>query len=197
MAWQGIFKSAWIGLAAVGLGSVLCAGAGAAPITRSFEFEVVGLENQIFDPADFPPTDPVTGWVTLTFDPMGPAVVDESAGILAFAINIALASPVGFNYDPALDILTLGGLGAGVEGGDVADFLLRIADAASSAPSFLEFWYTSRPEFYIATSGSVSLTAVAEPGTLAIFALGLATVFLALLVVGVTPSPPSVRGGMR
>ena len=73
------------------------AGVTAAPITRSFEFTATGLVNQNFDPADFPPVDPVIGSVTLTFDPMRPAVVDQAAGILDFAINIAVASPVGFS----------------------------------------------------------------------------------------------------
>lgn len=153
-------------------------GAEAAPITRTYDFEAVDLQAQIFDQGVWPVTDPVFGRVTVTFDPQGPDVVDRLEGFSYFSINVAVASPVAFSYAAASDILSLGGAGGGVEGGDVADFILRIGDASSAQPVFLGLSYNNRREFWIAGSGTVSLVngpglTVPEPQALGVFALGL------------------------
>jgi len=151
----------------------LCGTAQAVPITRAYEFVAVDLQAQNYEQGDFPVTDPVFGRARVTFDPMGPEVVDEREGILDFSINVSSASPIAFNYQPVLDILTFGGLGGGVNDADIADFMLRIGDASTMQPTFLYLSYNNRREYWIASSGTVTLIGVPEPGSPAMLALGL------------------------
>ena len=145
--------------------------ANATPITRTYDFEATGLRNLRFDPSVFPPTDPVFGFVTVSFDPLGPDILDQLA--LDGSANVQVISPFGFNYDASDDILTVGGISFGVDGADHGDLNLRIGDASTDQPEFLRLSYNSRPEAWIAERGNVTLRALPEPGSLVLTALGL------------------------
>lgn len=152
-------------------------GAGAIPITRTFEFKAVDLESQIFDQGVFPVTDPVFGRFTVVFDPGDPAVME--AEVLAGSINIATtSSTVGYSYRPDLDLLTFGDVAGGIEGGSIADFILRVGDASTLIPRFLHFSYNERREYWIAADGSVSLVGVTAPAGSGLFAVGIGGLLL-------------------
>lgn len=151
----------------------------AAPITRTFEINAFN-----FGPTA--PVDPVVANFTVTFDPLGPNVIDQTTGISG-TINITLGSSVAFSYYPINDDLFIGGL----EDGGVSslrlnpqtnDFRVTILDASTVSPNFGSFAYCQIITSFNCgadkdtNSGSVSFTAVnvPEPTTLAIFAIGLA-----------------------
>lgn len=150
----------------------------AAPITMQFDFTATGF------PAAAP-FDSVMGLVTVTFDPdpMAATVIDVTTGITLNSLDIDLAPPIAFSYDPVSDNLLIGGLLGTVEvvSPNTADFSVRFTDASKPTPMATSLSYATLDSGVFTTS-TVSVTstlltpptlAVAEPGTVAIFGLSL------------------------
>jgi hypothetical protein len=180
------------------LGGVTSAGH-AAPITRTFDVSVVNFVcNACFMGA---PTDPATVNFTVTFDPAGPSVMDQTSDITLNSTNLfsgqPLGTPLGFNYDPAFDNLIIGGLGNGgaasVSSVDGHDFALSILGASSAAPTILDMIYLhatwptviweaenfepfSSLTFTQANTGPGSSTDVPEPSSVIVTLIGLGAV---------------------
>ena len=152
----------------------------AAPITRTYDFSAADFS--AFSAA-IPPTDPVTGSVTITFDPAlttldfpVDAITLTIAGHTYSAAEVTADFPVGLT--PTLLI------GATVKGNDqlengTDDFSFVIDDATTN-PTLVLFGYTSvgQPDLFETTTGSVTspVASVPEPGSWLILATGLAVV---------------------
>ncbi len=169
----------WVG-ALVGLAMMGMAGtAHATLITQQIDFTASGF------PASAP-TDPVIGSVTLTFDPMGGDITDQTTNIALNTLNISiLGSVIAFSYLAANDILFVGGdlNGAGSLKNSTDDFRLVFRGIRGDSPLlFLELIYSaSTSEFFKTESGTIGVQKVSEPPALALFAIGLAMlVFLRL-----------------
>lgn len=160
----------YLTLAVLALG-ISAGSAQAAPITLKYDFVAAGF---------FPggaPVDQVTGSFSVTFDDTS-TLVDVTTGISITNLNIALDSSPAFTYFSDIDVLVIGGLqnGALIAGGGSNDFHLGIQRASTTNPvSFYEFYYsqTGEPLSYTALSGSLTPSAVPEPATFSLFALGL------------------------
>lgn len=120
------------GSAAIIVASALFASiASAVPITRHFEFS--GTD---FGP--LAPIDPIDLSFSLTFDPDGPEVIDETAGLVLNSLSIPVDSTIAYSYFPTTDNILLGGLQTGLGGLSAGhdDFRFRITDASGSASPF-------------------------------------------------------------
>lgn len=156
--------------------SLLAAGsAQAAVITRSFAFQASGFTNLVGAlPA---PTDPVIGQVTVTFD-TAVSVVDVTTGITLDSLNIALGSPISYQYGAVNGTMFIGGLDDGAGGTSTFrnDFWLMIRNA-NTTPSFATLQYVAgiNGESWGTEAGFVTLvTPVPEPAALALLAMGVA-----------------------
>jgi hypothetical protein len=111
----------------------------AATLTRTFDF--IGTGPFFPDPA---PTDPMTGSFTVTFDPTL-AVTDQTAGVTLHALNVSADSQIGYDYDPVLDRLTVGGMenGAAAVFGFSNDWGVYIGGAAGLTPTLFVAYYTT------------------------------------------------------
>ena len=164
-------------------------------LSRALMWPAIGSASLITETIDFTasgfelgaPQDPVTGSFTLTFDP----TVDSSGSLDAISLTIALARPhvfipphtyalgeVGFEYIASFGELLIGGLSNGVaiilsSGGN--DFLFSgLIDASGNViPGTLNFAYAFN-EVFVTSNVTATTTAVPEPATLALLALGLA-----------------------
>ena len=67
------------------------ASANASLITRTYDFSVE------MEPSA--PDSPVTGSVTITFDPTGGSLLNQTTGIILNDLNISLGSAISFDYD--------------------------------------------------------------------------------------------------
>ena len=161
---------AWVGLAMMGMAGT----ANATLITQQIDFTASGF------PAAAP-TDPVIGSVTLTYDPMGGDITNQTTDITLNSLNISIAGTViAFSYDASSDLLSVGGLvdGAGVTFG-TNDFVFSILNV-STAPTALIFLYTTEDTFSNFDTGTIAfnVSTVPEPSALALFSVGLAMLVL-------------------
>jgi hypothetical protein len=175
--------ASFIGALALGQGT-----ADASLIMRTFTF--TGSDFIDLLKSNTAPTSPVIGSVTVTFDPTVPET-DDTTGVVLNSLNVALTSPISFDYFNATDQIIFGGLqfGAAVEGTGFDDFSVVFNAASAATPTFKSLLYrVSGPlsgSAFQAESGSVSATApisvtppppppeVPEPGTLAVLTFGL------------------------
>ena len=177
----------WNSVRALGLAVALIFAAGqaqATPITRTFDFSATSFVGNF---GGLAPVDPVTGNITVTFDPMGGDVTGQTTGITLNALNIALGSTLAFDYSVFSDVLTIGGLdnetnGVGL---NVLDFSLRLNNASTANiitfPFFANFAYSQNSnDVFLANAGIVNVTmenvSVPEPAALGLLIVGLAGV---------------------
>jgi hypothetical protein len=160
----------------------------AAPITRTFDFVVTNIQDQTGNHVT-PPANPVVGSITVTFDPALGGFSNRTTGIAVNSLNVAVASPVAFSFNPAnTDEVQIGGLDQGTGGSTdgVNDFILDIFDAPDATPFFGNLDYTifatsiATGEFSdfgpaSRADGTVTIgttTTVAEPPTAALYLAG-------------------------
>jgi hypothetical protein len=161
--------------------------ANALPITQTYEFTATGF-------ASSAPVDPVTGSVTVTFDPMGVDVFDQVTGITVNSLNLQLSSAPAFsyftytgNYYSATKLLIVGGIYSGASGvaSNTNDFYVVIGNPGSSSPSMERLFYNQRVLYGTSSggsqTGSVSITSVPEPSTIATLSVGLLGVGFAMM----------------
>jgi len=164
----------------VGLGAaaIFVSPVGAAPITRTYDFSAVGFS--AFSGA-VPPTDPVNGSVTVTFD-----AALTTLDFLVDAINLTIgaktysAAEVTADFPFGVDALLIG---ATVHTNDelesgTNDFAFVINDAATDHPALALFAYmtTESLDLFETTTGAVTspVAAVPEPGSWLVLVSGLA-----------------------
>lgn len=152
----------------------------AVVIGRSLAFSASGFTAT---DGSTPPIATLGATVTLIWD-TDVSVTDSTAGImLVSSSNLPLGSAIAFNYDSGSDLLTIGGLNAGVSGlaANTDDFRVYFASASSTAPtptgiglSYATLGTTAR---YTAVPLNVTVTStsidIPEPGTLALSVLPL------------------------
>lgn len=169
-------------MAVVGLGVALLfvPSVGAAPITRTYDFSAVGFS--AFSAA-VPPTDPVTGSVTVTFDP-ALTTLDFPVDAITLTIGTHTYSAAEVTADFPFGLTPALLIGATVLGNDqlqtgTDDFDIVIDDAIVN-PTLVLFGYTTvgQPDLFQTTTGAVSspITSVPEPGSWLMLATGLAGV---------------------
>jgi hypothetical protein len=160
--------------------------ANASPISRTFNFTASAFTDIIGSATA--PISTVTGSITVTFDPTV-AETDDTTDIVLNSLNIALGSPISFDYFNASDQIVFGGLqfGAAVEGTGFDDFGAAFTSASADTPGFKSFLYRVTGPLdgsaFEAETGSVTATppvavtrpptAVPEPCALAVLTLGL------------------------
>jgi hypothetical protein len=109
--------------------SLLPATTQATPITGTYGFSYSGFNAGA-------PVDPVVGSITVTFDPAGGDIQEQTSGISLNSLNIPLGSAIGFSYVTSSDALIFGGISGTVEtvnGGD--DFSFSIHGDSTLTPS--------------------------------------------------------------
>jgi hypothetical protein len=189
---RGSKQAALAATAAIALMSA--SSASAAPQTYDVSFSGTGFTSQFGQPA----VDPVNGSFTITFDP-ALTYTDATAGITLNSLDIALSSPLAFDYSPtgnvngAADELVVGGSADGAccvifSPTPTNDFWLHIL-TFTAAPVFQQLGYsqssTGSPSLFFtdAASGGSGLVTVEnvtptpgvpEPSTWAMLLLGFA-----------------------
>ncbi len=160
------------------LAAVFLAVAGAAqaaPITRTYDFNASGFSGGA-------PTDPVIGSVTVTFDPMGGDVIDQTTDITLNSLNIALDNAIAFRFLSGLNRLDIGGISVG--GLVNNDFFLGITNPESAMPTTTAFEYTTTGVSSAFRSSNLNLTVtfedLPEPAAITLFGFGLAGLGVAL-----------------
>ena len=114
--------------------------AAAQSITRQFDFAAYNLSNP-FDPSLVSPDGIVAGSILVTFD-KSKAANNQTSGISLIGLNIKLGSQIAFSYQPAWDLMVIGGEQAGTTGAfaNTDDFTLSFF-SASSTPMWGSFFY--------------------------------------------------------
>jgi hypothetical protein len=165
----------------VGLGAaaIFVSPVGAAPITRTYDFSAVGFS--AFSGA-VPPTDPVNGSVTITFD-----AALTTLDFLVDAINLTIgaktysAAEVTADFPFGLGDALL--IGATVKTNDeledgTNDFAFVINDASTDHPALALFAYTTTEtvDLFETSTGAVTspVAGVPEPGSWLVLVSGLA-----------------------
>jgi hypothetical protein len=168
----------------------------AASVTDDVTFSASGFTS--FPTGVTPPTDPVTGSFTITFDPTlsYTDLTTEGSSITLGSLNITLGSALSFCYSPtaytcsgsafSAGELVVGGSNAGAAtviygpGADTTnDFTLQLSSFTSSpVMTLLLYAQTSNDStFFDSSVGSVSVTPVVSatpvPAALPLFATGL------------------------
>jgi hypothetical protein len=161
--------------------------ANASPISRTFDFTASDFFDIIGSNAA--PVNTVAGSITVTFDPSVPKT-DDATGIVLNSLNIALGSPISFDYFNMSDQIIFGGLqfGAATEGTGFDDFSVVFNSATADTPGFKSLLYrVSGPlagSAFEYGTGSVTATPpvpvvippptdLPEPGSLAVLTVGL------------------------
>ena len=141
------FRDLLTSVAAAAMVTFAAGAASAAVITDTFTFTAAGFQSAFGQPV---PVDPVTGSVTVTFDPTQ-TYFNQTAGITMNSLNLTLdSSAVSFNYSPtatsfsdgsALDAgeLIIGGAELGAALVQISpttqnDFYVHIDNAATAPP---------------------------------------------------------------
>ena len=145
--------------------------ASAAPITRTFMFEATNFGGAAPEPI-------VTGTLILTFDPMGAGSTDTPADAgsivdLGALGTLSVANNIVFDYSNpgTTDNFTVGANGdADVLNAPHPDFFIQFAGISN--PSAAVVFYTDAQGMQFG-SETITITSVAEPATLAIFATAL------------------------
>ena len=139
------------------------ADAQAEVITRRFAFTAAGFGSGA-------PADPVLGAVSVTWD-NAVDVQDQTAGVVAWDINIPFGAAIGFSYVVATDELAIGGidLGVGMLGSNQDDVSFIILDASAGAAGG-DFFYSVQgsPAIFQASAFTV-LTEIPEPASVVLF----------------------------
>lgn len=143
----------------------------AALITRTFTFSASG------DGVPWP-VDPAVGSVTITWN-NDVDTSDATTGIVINALNLPLASPLGFSYVAATDEMAIGGMDGGV--GLLSSFvddLSIVFTQASGSPQSGDLFFSSAgsPSIFHASLDAIE---IAEPVSLAL--LGGALLGMALV----------------
>jgi hypothetical protein len=165
----------------LGVALVFAPPVGAAPITQTYDFSAAGFS--AFS-GEAPPTDPVTGSVTVTFDPALTSL-DFPVDAITLTIGAHTYSAAEVTADfpfGAGDALLIGATvktnGEMENGTD--DFSFVIDDASTGNPTLVLFGYTTagQPDLFEAATGTVTTAdaAVPEPGSWFVLATGLAGV---------------------
>ncbi len=159
-----IQKAIFIIAIACGLAAILHpADAQAEIITRRFAFTASGFGSGA-------PVDPVLGAVSVTWD-NAVDVQDQTAGVVAWSINIPFGTAIGFSYVVATDELAIGGIdfGVGMLGSNQDDVSLIILGASAGATGG-DFFYSGQasPAIFQATAFTV-LTEIPEPASVVLF----------------------------
>ncbi len=185
--------------AVIGLSSALMLvttlSASAATMTDLVTFSANTFQASGGSPALSPPTDPVTGSFTITYDP-ALTYADTTSGIALNTLNISLGSSLSFNYSPssqtvdgvtyAAHELVVGGISDGA--GQILlpsnDFWLFV-NTFPTSPTFNQVGYStasSNTNAFFTLDGTGSVTVTPEitptplPATLPLFAGGLGVV---------------------
>ena len=111
----------------------------AATITRLYTFSASGFEAGA-------PTDPVTGSVTVTFDPLvSNANLPVDAIVLTIGTHTYTPAEVGAEYTAGLDELLVGGLLNGISAVSAGtdDFFVALTQASTLTPGFGFFVYST------------------------------------------------------
>jgi hypothetical protein len=126
-----------------------------------------------------PPIDPVIGSFSFSFDNAAD-VAQTTAGLLINSLNITVGSPIGYAYDHALDLLSFGGIGDGINAinDNEFDLILRVS-SISAAPSSNSFIASYGNGIFYGFTSQVTVSfapaqAVPEPLSLALVGAGLA-----------------------
>jgi hypothetical protein len=139
------------------------------------------------------PVDPVTGSVTLTFDPTLEYLTPTTTGITLNSLNIPVGSTVGFEYGQGyLSIGTVDPL-FGFIFASTDDFGVLIAGIGTDTPALVTLIYSEVNQPLFEThSGSVTI-ATPEPASLFLFGAGLS----AFGFLRTRKSDPSRNGASR
>ena len=121
-----------------------------------------------FSASGFPagaPVDPVTGSVTVTFDPLvSNANVPVDAIVLTIGTHTYTPAEVGAEYTAGSDQLLVGGVLNGISAvfTHTDDFFLQLTQASTLTPGFGFFPYsTAASGIFLASTGSVTVTDLA------------------------------------
>lgn len=161
---------------AVALCLALADPVGAVPITQTYDFSASDFTCALSCP---PPTDVVIGRVTLTFDPDGGDFSNSPDGITLESLNINLGSGIAFNYRTSGDVVSIGGINAGVLGlnSGTDDFFLSFNGASTASPGFQSLNFRQQSActgVHPCRSTTGAVTVVPEPGALLLLGLGVA-----------------------
>ncbi len=133
-------------------------------ITETFQFSANGFTSSF---GGIPPVDPVTGSITITFDPTQNYLTDTTTDIVLNNLNLAFDETIAWNY--SAHTLQIGGTHQTVNGvtANTNDFYLDIGNVTTT-PVFVHMEYSQVGfnDFASTDSGSV-LASVAVPGPIA------------------------------